>query len=339
MKRHNNQIILSICIPTYNRGDMLYSLVESILEYDGNDIEVVVVDNASTDNTLLLLSKFNDKRLIVYQNDQNIGARKNWTLSLSKGTGKYLQVINDRDRICTKNIKKFIDVIKDKNYAVICNKFQNAKSEIYNFPESIYHCFMNTHASYFVINRELFRKINDKDAFINQYERLSVSGEYPLATIAMIACTYGSYYWNKNIQIIKLCDERLIKKNPSRSFGDIVYPYFEPSGCKYQLMVVLRFVQYYKSVDININDILPYIYKCQLELATLNFRHYINTEWLNKRYGYKKRHTENIYLINIQFFLSALCIFKRLHIHINYYMLAALFRITLKNYYKVFITK
>jgi glycosyltransferase involved in cell wall biosynthesis len=47
---------LSICIPTYNRVHKTLSLVTSILEYDDVDIEVVVLDNCSSDNTEIVLS-------------------------------------------------------------------------------------------------------------------------------------------------------------------------------------------------------------------------------------------------------------------------------------------
>ena len=62
------EIFLSICIPTFNRAEIVYRTVKKCLEYNSDKIEVVVSDNCSDDNTEELLMKIDDKRFKYFKN-------------------------------------------------------------------------------------------------------------------------------------------------------------------------------------------------------------------------------------------------------------------------------
>lgn len=95
------EIVVSFCIPTYNRENMVGELVEEILKYPGNDIEIIVCDNASTDNTCGLIKeiKKRDNRVCLIENETNIGPVPNWYKALKGGNGKWLFQVMDRDWI------------------------------------------------------------------------------------------------------------------------------------------------------------------------------------------------------------------------------------------------
>ena len=65
--------LISICITTFNRCEKVYNLVSNILNYKGNEIEVIVVDNCSIDDTAILLAKIIDDRFQFIRNDTHIG--------------------------------------------------------------------------------------------------------------------------------------------------------------------------------------------------------------------------------------------------------------------------
>lgn len=111
--------VLSICIGTYNRKSLLKELLTSILEYKGNEIEVVVCDNASTDGTWEMLQAIDDSRLHCYLNEQNYGAQYNWLRSKFMGHGKFLMNLNDRELLDMEEVEKFISVVKDMDVDVI----------------------------------------------------------------------------------------------------------------------------------------------------------------------------------------------------------------------------
>lgn len=91
--------LLSFCIPTYNRSGSLLPLVRRVLSVPSNDIQVVVLDNGSTDDTLALLATIDDPRLLVRSNGLNRGVLFNVVNVLVQGTGTYSALLLDKDTL------------------------------------------------------------------------------------------------------------------------------------------------------------------------------------------------------------------------------------------------
>lgn len=92
------QILLSICIPTYNRGYVLNDTLERITndpEFD-DEVEIIISDNCSTDDTVSVVSKYQQihDNIRYYCNDKNV-KDLNFMRALSYGNGEYLKLIND----------------------------------------------------------------------------------------------------------------------------------------------------------------------------------------------------------------------------------------------------
>lgn len=99
---------LSFCIPTYNNEKSVHRLVIDLLTYNASDIEVVVLDNGSLDNTLNSLKLIKDDRLNIYSNGINKGALFNMLNVLDKGRGEYLVYCTDHDHIDVNKIGQFL---------------------------------------------------------------------------------------------------------------------------------------------------------------------------------------------------------------------------------------
>jgi hypothetical protein len=95
----STQPLITFCIPTYNRSAAVERLVTSILSCPDSDIEVAVLDNGSTDDTLGVLGRISDRRLRVRGNGENRGALFNMVNVFGLGTGKYLVYSTDQDSI------------------------------------------------------------------------------------------------------------------------------------------------------------------------------------------------------------------------------------------------
>jgi glycosyltransferase involved in cell wall biosynthesis len=76
-------------------------------------MEVVVVDNASPDDTIEQLGLIKDERLRVIRNEENIGGSRNLVKSLYAAQGKFCLYCNDRDIIYPEKLSSFIDFLKD----------------------------------------------------------------------------------------------------------------------------------------------------------------------------------------------------------------------------------
>src|SRR5580698_1124778 len=77
---------VSVTVVTYNSGRFIKRCLESVLEQKYGSLEVVVIDNASTDGTVDILEQFAD-RCRIYYNDENVGfaAAQNQAIGLSRG--------------------------------------------------------------------------------------------------------------------------------------------------------------------------------------------------------------------------------------------------------------
>ncbi len=117
------QPFLSICIPTYNRVDILKNNLNHLLKYEGSDIEIVVTDDASTDGTREYLKSINDARVRFVSNEPNLGGAKNFIASIFNGKGKYILYCNDRDLVLIEQLPKLIQMLhKDEySYVMTCN--------------------------------------------------------------------------------------------------------------------------------------------------------------------------------------------------------------------------
>lgn len=79
--------MISIIIPTFNRGNTIKRSIESVLNQTYKDIEVVVIDDCSTDNTYEIIKEIKDRRIYYYKNKNNLGAcfSRNFGVSIARG--------------------------------------------------------------------------------------------------------------------------------------------------------------------------------------------------------------------------------------------------------------
>jgi hypothetical protein len=104
--------LLSFCIPTYNRAGSVLPLVRRVLESPSADIEVVVSDNRSTDDTVAQLTAIGDPRLVVIRNEINRGALFNQVNVLVQGRGIYSVLLLDKDSVDPALVPAFLDFLR-----------------------------------------------------------------------------------------------------------------------------------------------------------------------------------------------------------------------------------
>lgn len=81
--------IVSVLIPTYNNANYITKAIDSVLEQTFTDFELLILDNASKDNTDEIVKKYNDARIKYIKNKENIGVVANWNKGFKLTKGKY----------------------------------------------------------------------------------------------------------------------------------------------------------------------------------------------------------------------------------------------------------
>lgn len=99
---------VSFCISAYNRREMVKELVEHLLSFVSEEIEVVVVDDHSSDGTMEMLEQIKDERLHAFCEEKQTGGGGCWYDTFEKGNGRWLFHILDRDWIDTSKINQLI---------------------------------------------------------------------------------------------------------------------------------------------------------------------------------------------------------------------------------------
>jgi len=118
----NENIKLSIVIPTYNGSITIGEALDSIVSQIEEGVEVVISDNASTDNTPEIVKQYQTKfnSIRYYINSENLGGDRNHDLCVRRSRGDYVWFIGDDDKIATGGIRKVLDVIScHQNLALV----------------------------------------------------------------------------------------------------------------------------------------------------------------------------------------------------------------------------
>jgi len=112
--------LISIGLPVYNGEKYIESSIDSILAQTFGDFELIISDNASTDNTEIICKKYaeNDSRIIYHRNEENVGAARNYNLIVEKARGKYFRWQNaddliepDLHQLCLDTLEKNPDAV------------------------------------------------------------------------------------------------------------------------------------------------------------------------------------------------------------------------------------
>jgi glycosyltransferase involved in cell wall biosynthesis len=90
---------VSLCIPAFQAGQFLRTTLDSVLAQDFSDMEIVVVDNNSTDETRMILEAITDDRVRVITNRTTLSAEDNHNLAVKLSRGEFVKVISADDTL------------------------------------------------------------------------------------------------------------------------------------------------------------------------------------------------------------------------------------------------
>lgn len=192
---------LSIVIPVYNVAAQLPTCLDAVINQSFKDTEILVIDDASTDNSAEIVRKYAHKcanvKPIFFDQNTGVGNVRNYGIELSKG--KYIGFVDSDDWIDLEYYHRLLDAIKrDKSQIAICGiktEYNNSKSCELRYKYNFHNCIDNT------IALKLLTKSQGYDCYIT-----------PIV--------------NNKIYDRKFLQKRNIKFNNNRSFQDDYFSFF-----------------------------------------------------------------------------------------------------------------
>lgn len=128
-----NNPLISICIPSYNRADLIEETIHSALAQTYQNIEIIINDNCSTDGTWELLNEYlkKDSRIRIFRNEKNLGAVKNWQQVLSHAQGEYALILWSDDLIKAEFIEKTFNQFEESCAFVMTENEEFSDDNVY----------------------------------------------------------------------------------------------------------------------------------------------------------------------------------------------------------------
>ena len=197
MNENQKTPIVSVIIPTYNRVRMLKEAIDSVLAQDYQNVELIVVDDGSTDNTTELLKAYGQHLSVINQKNAGVSAARN--AGIATATGHYIAFLDSDDLWLPQKLTRQVQFFNLHPEALICQteeiwirngrrvnpKLRHKKLSGMIFEPSLYLCLVSPSA--IMIRQPLFDKAGLFDESLPACEDydlwLRVSCRYPVYLI------------------------------------------------------------------------------------------------------------------------------------------------------------
>lgn len=121
--------LVSIIIPSYNRAKTIERSINSILKQTYENIEIIVVDDYSNDNTEEIVKKMQDKRISYYKLEKNSGACFARNYGINKAKGEYIAFQDSDDEWKDNKLEKQVEVLEKNDYDMVICKMEQVDEE------------------------------------------------------------------------------------------------------------------------------------------------------------------------------------------------------------------
>lgn len=130
--------LVSVVIPVYNGQDYIEEAINSVLAQTYPNLEIIVVDDGSTDNTPHLLKKYTAQEKIIllsHQNRQNMGVSHSRKLAVTSAKGEYIAFLDADDIFLPQKITVQLEALKQDPEIVLCHSNIQPFSPTGHYPD------------------------------------------------------------------------------------------------------------------------------------------------------------------------------------------------------------
>jgi len=107
---------VSVCLPVYNGERFLSQAIESVLEQNYKDFELLIIDDCSTDNSARIIADYAslDKRIRSLKNFCNLGLFNNYNQSIKEASGRFIKLFAQDDLFKPTILEKMVEVLANR---------------------------------------------------------------------------------------------------------------------------------------------------------------------------------------------------------------------------------
>ena len=113
--------LVSVIIPVWNGQETIDRAISSALQQEGVDVEVVVTDDCSTDNTASIVQGFGDSRVRYGKTSKNSGPSAARNLGLATARGAYISVLDADDYFEPGRMQRLVGVLENSDAALVAD--------------------------------------------------------------------------------------------------------------------------------------------------------------------------------------------------------------------------
>lgn len=223
-----NEPLISVIIPFYNAELYIYESILSIINQDYFNLEILLVNDGSSDSSVDIIRKINDPRIKLYNNEKNQGIVYSLNLAISKAKGEFIARM-DADDVAYRN------------------RFSTQLTYLMNNPN------VDLIGSYYkIMNRGFFYKLPLKHKDILNHMLISSPIAHPTVFFRRALIDNGDYYYRNDYQYCEDFDlwSRLVFKYNLANLPDFLLEYRSHEN---QISKTKNEVQKNKTIEVRTN--------------------------------------------------------------------------------------
>lgn len=114
------QPLISVVLPVYNVEKYIGEAMDSILNQTIQDFEILIIDDCSTDNTILVAEAYNDNRIKIIRKERNLGLIHSLNLGFSIAKGKYIARMDGDDVSIPERFTAQVKFLEENGGIIVC---------------------------------------------------------------------------------------------------------------------------------------------------------------------------------------------------------------------------
>ena len=130
------QFLISVIIPTYNRADIISRAVNSARNQSYQNLEIIVVDDCSSDDTANIVQKIDDNRIMYHRHQTNLGGSEARNTGIRKAQGKYVAFLDSDDVWLPDKLQHQLSAVSQLEFQdnLVCYSQFQKSSQVFYFP-------------------------------------------------------------------------------------------------------------------------------------------------------------------------------------------------------------